>query len=465
MTIYSLPSDRAYTEKLQVLEAGQRWFAFDVPIADARKKNATRFGMAIWNYHCIDGTRDFERWGITKDPETEEYWYRVAKPNAKPVSQNHPLLWDALHIAANMPQPFPMTAILKDGKTHRCSPDHVFDITDIQIQDDGSALWLKLQVPLTGVGTEYEENLIPSTHPLDPSVLAQPPSRQPLLKSQYLAIRDAAVRLYLQDAIRAQEIEFLHEIHGINKGTANTYFSIFSHLVEGKPFKSHLSADGLRLFVDGIIAKRGESVLPNLIRAIEGYVDYRTKNSTDKENGFQTILRELKQDAEQAQAVKEQVMRALPSSNGDRSPSGPVASEILREVWVRGPQHAAFRRELQRRWSSKCSVHGVACNDQLRASHIVAWSIDEALRGDVNNGLLLSVPLDNLFDRGLISFDDAGAIILSNTLTPDTCKYFGVHPGLRIAWDHLSERDKTSLRTTLARHRAQHGLETSTGQR
>ena len=95
-------------------------------------------------------------------------------------------------------------------------------------------------------------------------------------------------------------------------------------------------------------------------------------------------------------------------------------------------------------------------NEQLRASHIVAWSGDEDLRGDVNNGLLLSVPLDSLFDRGLISFDDTGQLIASRKLDLDAAKHFGVQSGLGIAWDHLREDEQQALRANLARHRQQH---------
>lgn len=96
------------------------------------------------------------------------------------------------------------------------------------------------------------------------------------------------------------------------------------------------------------------------------------------------------------------------------------------------------------------------CNDQLRASHIVAWRLDERLRGDANNGLLLSVPLDGLFDRGLITFNDDGELIASHQLTADTALHFGVRPGLRLAWDHLKAAEREEIRANLARHREQH---------
>jgi predicted restriction endonuclease len=54
----------------------------------------------------------------------------------------------------------------------------------------------------------------------------------------------------------------------------------------------------------------------------------------------------------------------------------------------------------------------------LRASHVKAWrSSDDAERLDAANGLLLSAEIDALFDRGLLSFQDDGTMLLSSRLT------------------------------------------------
>ncbi|MFH7040794.1 HNH endonuclease [Paucibacter sp. JuS9] len=463
---YSLASDKAYAEKLKVLKAGQRWFSFDVPMADARKGVASRFGMTLWNFHCIDGTRDFEKWGITKDPVTGSFWYRVPKSRNGVTSNNRKSLWDALQIAATMPQPFQMQGILKDGKTHLCSPDHVFDIAEVHMQADGSRLWLKLNLHGQEVGTGFNEELLPPMHDIQGSGSATPTRSNVLPDEHYIAIRDAAVRVYLEGGVRVDELQALHHDYGINTGTASAIFNNFRCLIEGEGFKTPMRSFGLQLFVDAIVAMLGDDVVPKVIKAIEAYIGYAETKLKQGAPGFYEILSGLKQELVQATLLKKMtlVAESVPHSSSANStdstepqPSA-AASEILREVWVRGPQHAAFRRALLRRWSDKCSVHGVACNDQLRASHIVAWSLDEAIRGDVNNGLLLSVPLDNLFDRGLISFDDDGAIICSPRLTAETCTHFGVRPNLRLAWDHLSKREKVALRATLSRHRERHGF-------
>ena len=56
----------------------------------------------------------------------------------------------------------------------------------------------------------------------------------------------------------------------------------------------------------------------------------------------------------------------------------------------------------------------------LIASHIVPWrDADDSERLDVDNGILLSPNYDALFDRHLISFNDDGQIMLSESVPKD----------------------------------------------
>ena len=59
-------------------------------------------------------------------------------------------------------------------------------------------------------------------------------------------------------------------------------------------------------------------------------------------------------------------------------------------------------------------IHG-----EKYASHIKPWSVsDNHERLDGNNGLLLAPHIDHLFDKGYISFEDNGVIIVSKQ-TPE----------------------------------------------
>lgn len=66
-----------------------------------------------------------------------------------------------------------------------------------------------------------------------------------------------------------------------------------------------------------------------------------------------------------------------------------------------------FRDNLMIEFNGKCAICNIDKKDLLRASHILPYSkcpsVNEMI--DYNNGLLLCITHDELFDKGLISFD------------------------------------------------------------
>jgi hypothetical protein len=88
----------------------------------------------------------------------------------------------------------------------------------------------------------------------------------------------------------------------------------------------------------------------------------------------------------------------------------------------------AYRKSILHRWDYQCAVTGFQKLDILVASHIVPWSEssnDERL--DVHNGILLSPTYDALFDRHLITFENSGKIILSDTIEPQAYRKIGMN--------------------------------------
>ena len=64
-----------------------------------------------------------------------------------------------------------------------------------------------------------------------------------------------------------------------------------------------------------------------------------------------------------------------------------------------------------------CRLTGVKNIKHLRASHIKPWKdADDSEKIDGNNGLLLSPHVDHLFDRGFITFENSGNLIVSKEL-------------------------------------------------
>lgn len=77
----------------------------------------------------------------------------------------------------------------------------------------------------------------------------------------------------------------------------------------------------------------------------------------------------------------------------------------------------AYRKRIVHRWEYKCAVTSFDKLNLLIASHIVPWAdASDNERLDVHNGILLSPTYDALFDRHLISFENTGKIILSDTI-------------------------------------------------
>ncbi|MFJ7735623.1 HNH endonuclease [Lysinibacillus sp. NPDC097287] len=76
-----------------------------------------------------------------------------------------------------------------------------------------------------------------------------------------------------------------------------------------------------------------------------------------------------------------------------------------------------------------CSIKAKHC----RASHIKPWkSSNNRERLDVNNGLLLCPNHDHLFDRGLITFNNDGKILISDNIDESSLNDFRLNADLRI---------------------------------
>ena len=90
-----------------------------------------------------------------------------------------------------------------------------------------------------------------------------------------------------------------------------------------------------------------------------------------------------------------------------------------------------FRDKLIKYWNG-CSVTRYQNTEILIASHIKPWreSTSEE-RLDSFNGLLLTPNLDKLFDKGFISFDDEGKILISKSLI--NFELLGIDKNMKIA--------------------------------
>src|SRR5206468_11653267 len=86
-----------------------------------------------------------------------------------------------------------------------------------------------------------------------------------------------------------------------------------------------------------------------------------------------------------------------------------------------------FRRNLAH-FENHCRITGVTYQAHLFASHIKPWresTNEERLNGE--NGLLLTPSIDHLFDRGCISFENTGKLIISPVAHRPSLERMGIN--------------------------------------
>ena len=96
----------------------------------------------------------------------------------------------------------------------------------------------------------------------------------------------------------------------------------------------------------------------------------------------------------------------------------------------------------------KCPVTGINIKCVLKASHIKPWKdSDNRERLDPFNGLMLAAHVDALFDKGFISFNDGGSLIISDEIK-DEIKSLKIDSTQKIT---IYEKNKSYLKWHRAR--------------
>lgn len=133
-----------------------------------------------------------------------------------------------------------------------------------------------------------------------------------------------------------------------------------------------------------------------------------------------------------------------------------IPGEDVDAVVKRRIGQGVFRSLLESIYGVSCCLSGLTNSRLLIASHIVPWSKSlPEQKTDPENGLLLSVTWDALFDKGFISFDDRGYLLCSNKLDDDTVRYLGISRDIKLPEYLMTSGRKNNL----AQHRERHGFQ------
>lgn len=99
-----------------------------------------------------------------------------------------------------------------------------------------------------------------------------------------------------------------------------------------------------------------------------------------------------------------------------------------------------------RQVEKRCRITGVDRIEYLRASHCKPWrDSSDPERLDGENGLLLTPTIDHLFDRGFISFEARGQLLVSPVAHRPSLERMGVPLSERVNVGAFSEGQRRYL--------------------
>lgn len=144
------------------------------------------------------------------------------------------------------------------------------------------------------------------------------------------------------------------------------------------------------------------------------------------------------------------VPSVMGTSSSDDGKDPRTETEALRAARL---GQSRFRNDLLDRWHEQCALTGLNMPELLRASHIKPWCASTPKeRLDPDNGMLLALHIDGLFDKGFISFDDDGQLLMSAKLDLSTRSALGLEKSRAIVGLNSGNR------RYLALHRQKHGF-------
>ena len=122
-------------------------------------------------------------------------------------------------------------------------------------------------------------------------------------------------------------------------------------------------------------------------------------------------------------------------------------SDTERSSLITARRGQGYFKEQVMKIERNCRITKVNRIEHLRASHIKPWrdcdSADERLSG--NNGLLLTPSIDHLFDRGFISFENSGSLLISPVADHSSLSKMGVETYTKVYVGSFNEEQKEFL--------------------
>jgi putative restriction endonuclease len=132
-----------------------------------------------------------------------------------------------------------------------------------------------------------------------------------------------------------------------------------------------------------------------------------------------------------------QLSRTLPDEllhAFERQASALPRSTEAERLLVQRVGQGIFREGLLEYWERRCAITTLHIVDLLRAGHIKPWAdcATDTERLDVFNGFLLAPHLDAAFDRGFITVEDGGKVVVSPLVSSSNRRVLGLDAELSV---------------------------------
>jgi hypothetical protein len=175
-----------------------------------------------------------------------------------------------------------------------------------------------------------------------------------------------------------------------------------------------------------------------MAQALAGLIGHEAQHAIELGNNF---ARDIGFSDRPAQTIAEWEEHLRSSIEKDAA-----IPETTREQLVLARRgQGRFRQEVTR-IETHCRVTGVNRPEHLIASHCKPWrDSDNAERLDGENGLLLTPSIDHLFDRGFISFENNGDLLVSRVAHEFSLRKMGVPVGVRFNAGTFSDGQRRYL--------------------
>lgn len=120
--------------------------------------------------------------------------------------------------------------------------------------------------------------------------------------------------------------------------------------------------------------------------------------------------------------------------------------ETTRQAIVQARRGQGLFKQRVMQIERRCRLTGVDRVEHLRASHCKPWrDASNVERLDGENGLLLTPDADHLFDRGFLSFEDSGRVLVSPVAHAPSLRAMGLDPASLSSVGSFSEGQRAFL--------------------